>query len=50
MANKGVIFTKELQKALFYKEEIGETLESSNRDDVFLEYQRTIKLIDVLEE
>ena len=45
MVDKGDIFTKELKKVLFYKKEIGETLESSNRDDVFLEYQRTIKLI-----
>ena len=50
MVDKGDIFTKELKKALFYKKEIGETLESSNRDDVFLEYQRTIKLINALEE
>ena len=50
MADKGGIFSKELKKALFYKEEIGEILESNNRDDVFLEYQRTIKLIDALEE
>ena len=50
MVDKGDIFTKELKNALFYKEEIGETVESSNRDDVFLEYQRAIKLIDALEE
>ena len=50
MVDKGDIFTKELKKVLFYKKEIGETLESSNRDDVFLEYQRTIKLINALEE
>ena len=37
MADKGDIFTKELKKALFYKEEIGETLESSNWDYVFSE-------------
>ena len=50
MADKAENFSKELHKALLYKDEIQEILESEIADDITLEYERIVTIIGRLEE